>query len=224
MGLKGKDLEKLRAAALLHDYGKIAVRDKFLQKPGKLDDAEFEYMKAHAEKTGEFLEHLVFPRDMRDVPVIAAQHHERMDGKGYPKGLAAIRSVGARIVVGGRCLDRSLRRVYHRPTGPGPEIWTVCPRSSRSEGDGGRHAGSRISSRAEALKPPAKPGDDLVWADPGGGGLSARDRATERGLLREIRFWGTRGSIPTPYPNTCVTRQYRVRRVRLERRSSSSTP
>ncbi len=89
MGLKGKDLEKLRAAALLHDYGKIAVRDKFLQKPGKLDDAEFAYMKAHAQKTGEFLAHLEFPRDMRDVPVIASQHHERMDGKGYPKGLAA---------------------------------------------------------------------------------------------------------------------------------------
>lgn len=52
LGLEGIELEKLRAAALLHDYGKIAVRDQFLLKPGKLDDAEFEYMKAHAEKTG----------------------------------------------------------------------------------------------------------------------------------------------------------------------------
>src|SRR5581483_11939107 len=86
MGWGGKEIEKLQAAALLHDYGKIAVRDQFLQKPGKLDEAELAYMKAHAEKTGEFLAHLVFPHDMREVPLIAAQHHERMDGKGYPKG------------------------------------------------------------------------------------------------------------------------------------------
>src|SRR5436853_7711218 len=46
MGLAGIELEKLRAAALLHDYGKIAGRDKFLMKRGKLDQAEFEYMKA----------------------------------------------------------------------------------------------------------------------------------------------------------------------------------
>src|SRR6266404_3926328 len=58
LGLEGIELEKIRAAALLHDYGKIAVRDQFLLKPGKLDDVEFEYMKVHAEKTGEFLAHL----------------------------------------------------------------------------------------------------------------------------------------------------------------------
>ena len=99
MGLVGIELEKLRAAALLHDYGKIAVRDEFLTKPGKLDDAEFAYMKAHAEKTGEFLGRLEFPHDMREVPIMAAQHHERMDGKGYPRGLPAERIVlGARIV------------------------------------------------------------------------------------------------------------------------------
>src|SRR5207249_5011214 len=119
MGLRGKDLEKLRAAALLHDYGKIAVRDKFLQKPGKLDDAEFEYMKAHAEKTGEFLAHLVFPRDMRDVPVIASQHHERMDGKGYPKGLVADAIVlGARIVAAADVFDALTAPRYYKPAYP----------------------------------------------------------------------------------------------------------
>jgi HD-GYP domain-containing protein (c-di-GMP phosphodiesterase class II) len=56
-------------------------------------------MKEHAEKTAEFLARLVFPQDMGDIPVIAAQHHERMDGKGYPRGLPAERIlVGARIV------------------------------------------------------------------------------------------------------------------------------
>ena len=116
LGLEGIELEKLRAAALLHDYGKIAVRDQFLLKPGKLDDAEFEYMKVHAEKTGEFLAHLVFPQDMREVPVIAAQHHERMDGKGYPRGLPAERILlGARIVAAADVFDALTAPRYYKP-------------------------------------------------------------------------------------------------------------
>jgi HD-GYP domain-containing protein (c-di-GMP phosphodiesterase class II) len=116
MGLEGIELEKLRAAALLHDYGKIAVRDQFLRKPGKLDDAELAYMKAHAEKTGEFLAYLEFPHDMRDVPVIAAQHHERMDGKGYPRGLPADRILqGARIVAAADVFDALTAPRYYKP-------------------------------------------------------------------------------------------------------------
>ncbi len=119
MGLEAAELEKLRAAALLHDYGKIAVRDRFLQKPGKLDDAEFAYMKAHAEKTGEFLAHLEFPHDMREVPVIAAQHHERMDGKGYPKGLGANDILlGARIVAAADVFDALTAPRYYKPAYP----------------------------------------------------------------------------------------------------------
>src|SRR5438128_10666314 len=116
LGLQGIELEKIRAAALLHDYGKIAVRDQFLLKPGKLDQAEFEYMKVHAEKTGEFLAHLVFPQDMRDVPVIAAQHHERMDGKGYPRALPAERILlGARIVAAADVFDALTAPRYYKP-------------------------------------------------------------------------------------------------------------
>jgi putative nucleotidyltransferase with HDIG domain len=119
MSLSGGDLEKLRAAALLHDYGKIAVRDEFLRKPGKLDDAEFAYMKAHAEKTGEFLKHLEFPQDMRDVPVIASQHHERMDGKGYPRGLPADKILlGARIVAAADVFDALTAPRYYKRAYP----------------------------------------------------------------------------------------------------------
>ncbi len=116
MGLAGEDLERLRTAALLHDYGKIAVRDGVLQKPGKLDDNEFAYMKAHAEKTGEFLAHLDFPRDMREVPLMAVQHHERMDGKGYPQGLGAKDILpGARIVAAADVFDALTARRYYKP-------------------------------------------------------------------------------------------------------------
>ena len=116
MGLDDPSLAALEAAALLHDYGKIAVRDRFLQKPGKLDDAEFAYMKAHAEKTGEFLAHLNFPRELREVPTIAAQHHERMDGHGYPLGLPAAEIVlGARIVAAADVFDALTAPRYYKP-------------------------------------------------------------------------------------------------------------
>jgi len=116
LGLSEEDLERLQAAALLHDYGKIAVRDRFLQKPGKLDDAEFAYMKAHAEKTAEFLSYLDFPPDMREVPEIAAQHHERMDGKGYPKGLRGDAILpGARIVAAADVFDALTAPRYYKP-------------------------------------------------------------------------------------------------------------
>ena len=116
LGLSDDALERLQAAALLHDYGKIAVRDRFLQKPGKLDDAEFAYMKAHAEKTAEFLSHLDFPPDMREVPEIAAQHHERMDGTGYPKGLRGDQIlVGARIVAAADIFDALTAPRYYKP-------------------------------------------------------------------------------------------------------------
>jgi len=115
-GLSAEDLERLQAAALLHDYGKIAVRDRFLQKPGKLDDAEFAYMKAHAEKTAEFLSYLDFPPDMREVPEIAAQHHERMDGTGYPKGLRGTQIlIGARIIAAADVFDALTAPRYYKP-------------------------------------------------------------------------------------------------------------
>src|SRR5207237_5905656 len=76
----------------------------------------FEYMRQHAEKTEEFLSKIRFPRDMRDVPLIAAQHHERMDGKGYPKGIAADDIlVGARIVAAADIFDALTAPRYYKP-------------------------------------------------------------------------------------------------------------
>ncbi len=116
VGLSDEDLQRLEAAALLHDYGKIAVRDRFLQKPGRLDDAELAYMKAHAEKTAEFLGYLDFPLDMREVPAIAAQHHERMDGTGYPKGLRGSEIlIGARVVAAADVFDALTAPRYYKP-------------------------------------------------------------------------------------------------------------
>jgi HD-GYP domain-containing protein (c-di-GMP phosphodiesterase class II) len=184
LGLEGIELEKLRAAALLHDYGKIAVRDEFLLKPGKLDDAEFEYMKAHAEKTGEFLAHLVFPQDMRDVPVIAAQHHERMDGKGYPRGLPAERILlGARIVAAADVFDALTAPRYYKPA------YTLERTLEIMDGMAGDHLDPVVVAAVrrnvhdlewtlDSMKHTwPKPGDEGMSKSPETG-LSERDQAT----------------------------------------------
>ena len=86
------ELQLMVRAAPLHDIGKIAISDSILLKAGKLDDMEFTRMKRHAEIGTAILErmHRRMPaqRYLRYACLIASSHHERYDGKGYPKGLA----------------------------------------------------------------------------------------------------------------------------------------
>ncbi len=77
----------LRHAAPLHDVGKLGIPDRILLKPGRLTVAEFEEMKSHAE-LGERLLSSGSSRVLQMAAVIAATHHERWDGAGYPTGLA----------------------------------------------------------------------------------------------------------------------------------------
>jgi len=97
MGFDEQEAHRFSRAAILHDIGKIAVPDGILQKDGKLDDDEMIKMRAHAEKGGAILR-----GDKRFAleSEIALTHHERYDGKGYPKGLA-----GEDIPIGGRIVS-----------------------------------------------------------------------------------------------------------------------
>ncbi|HEY3127263.1 MAG TPA: HD domain-containing phosphohydrolase, partial [Candidatus Limnocylindria bacterium] len=155
--------------------------------PGKLDDAEFEYMKAHAEKTGEFLAHLEFPRDMRDVPVIASQHHERMDGKGYPKGLAAESIVlGARIVAAADVFDALTAPRYYKPAYPLHRTLEIM------DGMAGDHLDPKVMAAVHTARPHLeaalaalkhtwpKPGDEGMGTIQEAAGLSERDRAAPK--------------------------------------------
>jgi len=185
MGLDAPALEAIEAAALLHDYGKIAVRDRFLQKPGKLDDAEFAYMKAHAEKTEEFLAYLDFPRELRDVPTIAAQHHERMDGRGYPRGLPASEIVpGARIVAAADVFDALTAPRYYKPAYPFEKTLEMM------DGMAGDHLDPAVMAAVHGAVPELmvcleelreswpKPGDEgMGTIQEAAGALSERDRA-----------------------------------------------
>ncbi|HZT60474.1 MAG TPA: diguanylate cyclase [Pyrinomonadaceae bacterium] len=78
------ELEALRAGALLHDIGKLAVPGHILNKPGKLTAAEFERMKVHTTAGASIISRVAFPYP---VEQIVRHHHEKWDGTGYPDGL-----------------------------------------------------------------------------------------------------------------------------------------
>jgi putative nucleotidyltransferase with HDIG domain len=103
LGLSELELDALRAAAVLHDIGKLAVPEHIISKPGKLTRAEFEKMKIHPVVGAEILERVEFPYPV--VPIVRA-HHEKWDGSGYPHGLKGSEiPIGARILSVVDCLD-----------------------------------------------------------------------------------------------------------------------
>ncbi|MEZ5339170.1 MAG: HD domain-containing phosphohydrolase [bacterium] len=87
LGLSRRTVERIRIAAVLHDYGKIGIPDNVLQKPGSLTEEERALMRSHVLKTILLLRRINFSRELRDIPRIAGMHHEKLDGSGYPFGL-----------------------------------------------------------------------------------------------------------------------------------------
>ncbi|HYL46549.1 MAG TPA: HD domain-containing phosphohydrolase [Candidatus Limnocylindrales bacterium] len=103
LGLSSVDLDRLRISALLHDVGKIGVDDRVLKKPGKLTDEEFELMKQHTVKGANIMRPVA---QLKDVLPGIELHHERLDGGGYPYGLAADQiPMMARIIAVADTLD-----------------------------------------------------------------------------------------------------------------------
>ncbi|WP_157077386.1 HD-GYP domain-containing protein [Robertmurraya korlensis] len=86
MGLTSEQLLKLNLGSFFHDVGKIRVPEEVLKKPGKLTSEEWTIMKQHPTIGRELLEECTIPV-LASVAEVVEQHHERYDGKGYPKGL-----------------------------------------------------------------------------------------------------------------------------------------
>jgi HD-GYP domain-containing protein (c-di-GMP phosphodiesterase class II) len=96
LGYSDDDLQRLYLSGLLHDIGKIGISDAVLTKPGKLTDEEFDEIKRHPRQGWHILQGL---EELESIMPGVVFHHERIDGKGYPDGLA-----GEEIPIDGRLL------------------------------------------------------------------------------------------------------------------------
>ncbi|MBN2509601.1 MAG: substrate-binding domain-containing protein [Spirochaetales bacterium] len=113
LGLDNDEVEGIRMAGILHDLGKIYVPSEILNKPGKLRDLEFDLIKIHCEVAYDILKPIKFPWP---IAQIILQHHEHMDGTGYPNGLKGDEiCLAARII---HVADVVEAMASHRPYRP----------------------------------------------------------------------------------------------------------
>lgn len=84
LGLSEREIERIKITALVHDIGKISIPTEILSKPDKLPEIEFGLIKNHSRTGHDILMNINFPWEIGEIVL---QHHERIDGSGYPKGL-----------------------------------------------------------------------------------------------------------------------------------------
>ena len=133
LGMDIMELEAVRAAALLHDIGKLAVPEHILSKPGKLRPEEFEKLKIHPVVGAEILAQVEFPYPV--VPIVRS-HHEKWDGSGYPDGLRGEEiPMGARILTAVDCLDALASDRPYRKALPLDEAMQFLTRESGTSFD-----------------------------------------------------------------------------------------
>jgi GAF domain-containing protein len=122
LGLAEARVDRVHAAGVLHDLGKLGIADAILHKPGPLDDAEWREMRRHPEIGARILEHA----GMKDIAVWVRAHHERIDGRGYPEALA-----GAGIPLESRIL--SVADSYEAMIADRPYRAGMDPEAARAE-------------------------------------------------------------------------------------------
>ncbi|MEW5851009.1 MAG: HD domain-containing phosphohydrolase [Myxococcota bacterium] len=137
MGLPPEECRLIWYAGLLHDYGKIGTREAILCKPGKLTDEEYEHIKEHPGHTYKILSKINFSDDMADLPRIAASHHERPDGKGYPFGWKGDEiPLGGRIIAVADFFDALTVKRHYREPMPLKEVVGLMEQGRDTQFDG----------------------------------------------------------------------------------------
>ena len=150
LGWDAERLERVHAAGVLHDIGKLGIPDAILQKPGALDDQEGLEMRRHPEIGARILEHA----NLRDIADWVRSHHERIDGRGYPAGLAgtAIPAEAQVLAVADAYEAMTADRPYRRAIG-----------AEAAEAELRRAAGTQFDAAVvEALLEALAEGDDAV--------------------------------------------------------------
>lgn len=113
MGLSAHDIEGIRLAGMIHDIGKIGIPAEILTKPTKLSALEYELIKTHPDIGYKVLKDIPFPWPIADL---VRQHHERLDGNGYPLGLYGDEIIlGARIIAVADVVDAMMSHRPYRP-------------------------------------------------------------------------------------------------------------
>jgi PAS domain S-box-containing protein/putative nucleotidyltransferase with HDIG domain len=129
MGFSREQIDVLRMAGLLHDIGKVAVPTEILTKPGRLSDIEMSLIRTHCQTGYDILKNVEFPWPIADMVV---QHHERIDGSGYPYGLREDDILmEARILAVSDVVEAM---TAHRPYRPAPGIDKALEEISRNSG------------------------------------------------------------------------------------------
>lgn len=136
MEMQRDDLEALKYASLLHDIGKIGIREDILKKDGRLTEKEYRHIQKHVYYTHEILKNVHFERHLQLVPEIAASHHEKVDGSGYHRGLK-----GNEILLSGRILaisdvfDAITSRRHYRNRMAFDKVLTILKRDAGTHFD-----------------------------------------------------------------------------------------
>jgi PAS domain S-box-containing protein len=128
MNMTENQIEGIRIAGVLHDIGKISVPAEILSKPGKLSDSEFSIIKLHSEIGYDILKTINFPWP---VAQITLQHHERINGSGYPRGLS-----GDKILIEAKIIavaDVVEAMSSHRPYRPARTIKETLEEISKNK-------------------------------------------------------------------------------------------
>ena len=129
MGLSLEKIEGIRIAGTIHDIGKLSIPAEILSKPTKLSEIEFSLIKEHARRGFEMLKNVESPWPLAEI---VYQHHERMDGSGYPRNLK-----GEEILIEARILtvaDVVEAMASHRPYRPGLGIDAAIEEISKERG------------------------------------------------------------------------------------------
>lgn len=153
-GLSRAETETLRRAGLVHDLGRLGVPNTIWDKQGKLTDVEAERVRMHPYLSGRML---AFSRALAPLREIAVQHHERLDGSGYPRGLTGdTLSQAGRILAAADTYRAWLEPRPHRPAGTVDEVGARLRAEARAGRlDGGavdavlRAAGHWVSTRTD---------------------------------------------------------------------------